>query len=69
MSGDRRHVRSGQPGCGSTGPTRRARRPRWLTVPQDACELVVNGPRIVVFVLPVLAFLVTRALCGRCSGG
>ncbi|MFB4277733.1 cytochrome bc complex cytochrome b subunit [Nonomuraea sp. MTCD27] len=38
-----------------------------LTVPQDTYELVIAGLRVAVFVLPVLAFLITRAVCRRRS--
>jgi ubiquinol-cytochrome c reductase cytochrome b subunit len=36
-----------------------------LTVPHDVYSMVVLGLRVAVFVLPVLAFLITRALCRR----
>ncbi|MFG1702542.1 cytochrome bc complex cytochrome b subunit [Nonomuraea sp. M3C6] len=36
-----------------------------LTVPPDTYQVVVFGLRVAVFVLPVLAFLVTRAICRR----
>ncbi|UBU15821.1 cytochrome b [Nonomuraea gerenzanensis] len=38
-----------------------------LTVPPDTYALVVGGLRVAVFVLPVVAFLLTRALCRRRS--
>ncbi|SEF72887.1 ubiquinol-cytochrome c reductase cytochrome b subunit [Nonomuraea solani] len=36
-----------------------------LTVPQSTYEVIVTGLRVAVFVLPVLAFLITRAVCAR----
>ncbi|MEV0623388.1 cytochrome b N-terminal domain-containing protein [Nonomuraea sp. NPDC050404] len=41
--------------------------PALLTVPQSTYELVVAGLRVAVFVLPVVAFLITRAVCRRRS--
>lgn len=41
--------------------------PALLTVPPDTYELVVPGLRIAVVVLPVAAFLLTRAWCRRRS--
>ncbi|NJP90017.1 cytochrome bc complex cytochrome b subunit [Nonomuraea sp. FMUSA5-5] len=41
--------------------------PALLTVPPDTYALVVGGLRVAVFVLPVVAFLLTRAICRRRS--
>ncbi|TMR94082.1 cytochrome b [Nonomuraea basaltis] len=38
-----------------------------LTVPPGTYEMIILGLRVAVFVLPVLAFLVTRAVCRRRS--
>jgi ubiquinol-cytochrome c reductase cytochrome b subunit len=43
--------------------------PALLTVPAVTYEWVITGLRVAVFVLPVLAFLITRALCRRRSSG
>ncbi|WP_188190152.1 cytochrome b [Nonomuraea sp. SYSU D8015] len=42
--------------------------PALLTVPASTYETIILGLRVAVFVLPVAAFLVTRALCRRRSG-
>ncbi|WP_433440125.1 cytochrome b [Nonomuraea sp. CA-141351] len=39
-----------------------------LTVPHDTYTMIVIGLRVAVFVLPVLAFLVARAVCRRRAG-
>ncbi|MGV9377626.1 cytochrome b [Nonomuraea sp. NPDC003707] len=39
-----------------------------LTVPHDTYAMIVLGLRVAVFVVPVLAFLVTRAVCRRRAG-
>ncbi|MER5998714.1 cytochrome b N-terminal domain-containing protein [Nonomuraea angiospora] len=39
-----------------------------LTVPHDTYAMIVIGLRVAVFVVPVLAFLVTRAVCRRRAG-
>jgi ubiquinol-cytochrome c reductase cytochrome b subunit len=41
--------------------------PALLTVPHDTYSAVILGLRVAVFVLPVLAFLVARAVCRRRS--
>ncbi|MGI5282621.1 cytochrome b [Nonomuraea polychroma] len=41
--------------------------PALLTVPPATYEMIVMGLRVAVFVLPVVAFLVTRAVCRRRS--
>ncbi|MFC5823735.1 cytochrome b [Nonomuraea insulae] len=41
--------------------------PALLTVPSGTYEMVVVGLRVAVFVLPVVAFLLTRAICRRRS--
>ncbi|MEV0236627.1 hypothetical protein AB0H84_44780, partial [Nonomuraea sp. NPDC050786] len=39
-----------------------------LTVPHDTYTMVVAGLRVAVFVLPVVAFLIARAVCRRRAG-
>jgi ubiquinol-cytochrome c reductase cytochrome b subunit len=41
--------------------------PALLTVPPATYEMIILGLRVAVFVLPVVAFLVTRAVCRRRS--